>query len=145
MLNQQAAQTDPLMTVLSLSAQRVMSVCHRSCGHRSCVEPAGGPDRSTDDCTILVRREGHVRLSPLVCSPLVCSAWALMLAIAICCNVLIGYCIRRTGAEGVVFLVLTLVVAISFFLIADIDSPRWGIIRVVPQNLTSLAQSLHPK
>ena len=73
------------------------------------------------------------------------SAWALMLAIAICCNVLIGYCIRRTGAEGVVFLVLTLVVAISFFLIADIDSPRWGIIRVVPQNLTSLAQSLHPK
>ena len=73
------------------------------------------------------------------------SAWTLMLAIAVCCNVLIGYCIRRTGAEGTVFMVLTLVVAISFFLIADIDSPRGGIIRVRPQNLESLAQSLHPQ
>jgi hypothetical protein len=36
-LNQQAAQTDPLMTALSLSAYRVMSVCHRSHGHRSYV------------------------------------------------------------------------------------------------------------
>jgi hypothetical protein len=73
------------------------------------------------------------------------SAWGLMLTIAICCNLLIGYCVRRTGAESLVFLVLTLVVAISFFLIADIDSPRGGIIRVQPQNLVSLAQSLHPQ
>jgi hypothetical protein len=73
------------------------------------------------------------------------SAWALMLMIALCCNLLIGYCIRRTGMEFVVFLVLTLVVSISFFLIADIDSPRGGIIRVEPQNLISLSQSLHPQ
>ncbi len=73
------------------------------------------------------------------------SAWTLMLAIAVCCNVLIGYCVRRTGAEVVVFLVMTLVVAISFFLIADIDSPRGGIIRVRPQNLESLAQSFPPR
>jgi hypothetical protein len=73
------------------------------------------------------------------------SAWSLMLAIAVCCNVLIGYCIRRTGAEGTVFMVLTLVVAISFFLIADIDSPRGGIIRVRPQNLESFSQSLPPQ
>ena len=33
----------------------------------------------------------------------------------------------------------------SFFFIADIDSPRYGVIRVVPQNLNSLAQSLAPK
>jgi hypothetical protein len=65
--------------------------------------------------------------------------------IGICCNLLIGYCIRRTGMEFIVFLVLTLVVSISFFLIADIDSPRGGIIRVEPQNLVSLAQSLHPQ
>jgi len=37
------------------------------------------------------------------------------------------------------------VVSISFFLIADIDSPRGGIIRVQPQNLQSLSQSLHPQ
>ena len=73
------------------------------------------------------------------------SAWFLMLMIAFCCNLLIGYCIRRTGMEHVVFLVLTLVVSISFFLIADIDSPRGGIIRVEPQNLESLSQSLHPQ
>jgi hypothetical protein len=70
------------------------------------------------------------------------SAWALMVMIALCCNLLIGYCIRRTDAESIVFLVLTLVVSMSFFLIADIDSPRGGIIRVQPQNLVSLSQSL---
>ena len=73
------------------------------------------------------------------------SAWGLMFMIGICCNLLIGYCIRRTGMEFIVFLVLTLVVSISFFLIADIDSPRGGIIRVQPQNLVSLSQSLHPQ
>jgi hypothetical protein len=73
------------------------------------------------------------------------SAWFLMFMIGICCNLLIGYCVRRTGMEATVFLVLTLVVSMSFFLIADIDSPRGGIIRVQPQNLVSLSQSLHPQ
>ena len=73
------------------------------------------------------------------------SAWILMVAIAVCCNLLIGYSVRRTGAESVVFTALTLVVSISFFLIADIDSPRGGLIRVRPQNLVSLSQSLHPQ
>jgi hypothetical protein len=73
------------------------------------------------------------------------SAWALMFLIGVCCNLLIGFCIRRTGMEFVVFLVMTLVVSMSFFLIADIDSPRRGVIRVMPQNLSSLAQSLPPQ
>jgi hypothetical protein len=30
-------------------------------------------------------------------------------------------------------------VAVSFFLIADMDSPRSGVIRVAPQNLISLS------
>jgi hypothetical protein len=42
-------------------------------------------------------------------------------------------------------LVLPLVVSISFFLIADIDSPRGGVIRVEPKNLVALAQSLRPR
>jgi len=45
--------------------------------------------------------------------------------------------------EGILMLVLPIVVSISFFLIADIDSPRVGVIRVQPQNLVSVAQSLH--
>jgi len=72
------------------------------------------------------------------------SAWALMITIAICCNLLIGYSIPRTREESVVFLVMTVVVSISFFLIADIDSPRAGVIRVQPQNLVSLSQSFRP-
>lgn len=68
------------------------------------------------------------------------AAWALMVAIAVCCNFLIGYGAHRT--EWMLFVVLPLAVAISFFLIAYIDSPRGGVIHVVPQNLASLAQSL---
>jgi hypothetical protein len=33
-------------------------------------------------------------------------------------------------------------VSVAFFLIADIDSPRRGVILVNPQNLLSLAESL---
>ena len=71
------------------------------------------------------------------------SAWGLMIAIAICSSLLLGYSIRRPESDSVLLLVLPLVVSISFFLIADIDSPRRGIIRVIPQNLVSLSQSLH--
>ena len=69
-------------------------------------------------------------------------AWGMMVAIAVCCNLLVGYGARQAKAQGILMLVLPLVVSISFFLIADIDSPRGGVIRVRPQNLLSFAQSL---
>jgi hypothetical protein len=69
-------------------------------------------------------------------------AWGLMAVIAICCNLLVGYSSYRPEAESVLMLVIPIVVSISFFLIADIDSPRIGVIRVQPQNLVSVAQSL---
>jgi hypothetical protein len=72
------------------------------------------------------------------------AAWALMAAIGVCCNLLIGYGSRRIEARPILFIVTPLVVSISFFLIADIDSPRGGVIRVAPQNLMSLVQSLPP-
>lgn len=68
-------------------------------------------------------------------------AWILMILIAIICNVMIGYGSSRPGAKGALFLVIPLAVSISLFLIADIDSPRHGIIRVQPANLTSLSHS----
>jgi hypothetical protein len=69
------------------------------------------------------------------------AAWGLMAAIAMFCNLLIGYGAHRRGI--ILFLVLPLALSISFFLISDIDSPRGGVIRVSPQNLESLAQSLN--
>ena len=69
-------------------------------------------------------------------------AWGLMTVIAICCNLLVGYGARHPEAEGFLMLILPIVVSVSFFLIADIDSPSGGVILVQPQNLVSLAQSL---
>jgi hypothetical protein len=69
-------------------------------------------------------------------------AWFLMVAIAICSNILIGYGTRSRETRALMFLVFPLVVSISFLLIADIDSARGGMIRVHPQNLESLSRSL---
>jgi hypothetical protein len=67
-------------------------------------------------------------------------AWCLMIGIAVFCNVLLGFGTREFNARFLI--VLPLMVAVSFFLIADIDSPRGGVIRVSPQNLVSLRTSL---
>jgi hypothetical protein len=55
---------------------------------------------------------------------------------------LLGYGSRNVKSERLLLMVLPLIVALSFLLIADIDSPRSGIIRVKPQNLLALAESL---
>ena len=68
------------------------------------------------------------------------AAWGLLIALAVFSNILIGYGARNGNV--VFFLILPLAVAISFLLIADIDSPRSGLIRIVPQNLITLSQSL---
>ena len=70
------------------------------------------------------------------------AAWILMLTIAICGNALVGYGNRRIHASATLLLVLPLLIATAFLLIADLDSPRGGVIRVVPQNLLHLAGSL---
>lgn len=70
------------------------------------------------------------------------AAWILMGAIAVSANFLTGYAMRRQTAGGLLLVILPLIVSISFFLIADIDSPRGGAIRVQPQNLVSLSESL---
>lgn len=69
------------------------------------------------------------------------AAWGLLVTIGVLCNLLIGYCSRR--GRFTLTLILPLAVSVSFFLIADIDSPSRGLIRVYPQNLLSLARSLN--
>jgi hypothetical protein len=70
------------------------------------------------------------------------AAWILMITIAVCCNALVGYGARNAGLKSGLLVVLPLVIAVAFFLISDIDSPRTGFIHVVPQNLVSLQKSL---
>jgi hypothetical protein len=62
------------------------------------------------------------------------TAWALIGLIAVACNLLMGYGEHRTTGF---LLVLPLIIPTSLFLIADIDSPRTGIILVQPLNLIS--------
>jgi len=68
------------------------------------------------------------------------AAWGLMTAIAISCNLLLGYGAHERDWRTL--LIVPIVVSIAFFLISDLDSPRGGAIRVVPQNLVSLSESL---
>lgn len=69
------------------------------------------------------------------------TAWVMLWVIAICCNLLLGFYVRPEKNHWVRLTVMPVVVAVSFMLIADIESPRGGVIRVRPQNLISLQQS----
>jgi hypothetical protein len=82
--------------------------------------------------------EGNTTASWLNRLPL--AAWALMTAIAICSNLLLGYVSHRSSA--LLILVLPLATSIAFFLIAEIDSPRGGLISVLPDNLRRVAQAM---
>jgi len=73
------------------------------------------------------------------------AGWLLMAAIAIWTNVLVGYgTVGAWGGRGML-LFLPFAIAIAFALIADIDAPRGGGIRVAPLNLLTLSRSLGPQ
>ena len=69
------------------------------------------------------------------------AAWFLMFGISLFCNALVGFGAPRVDSK--LFMVLPLVVAISFAFIADIDSPRGGFIHIRPQNLESARAGLN--
>jgi hypothetical protein len=70
------------------------------------------------------------------------AAWTLMILIAVLCNLMLGYAVRHLKSSFGLLSVLPVVVAIAFYLIADIDSPRAGFIHIKPQNLLALSDSL---
>jgi uncharacterized membrane protein len=70
------------------------------------------------------------------------SAWILLVGMAACCNLLVGYGAQSAKPSASVLFVLPVVVAIALFLIADIDSPRNGFIHVVARNLVTLSGEL---
>jgi hypothetical protein len=69
------------------------------------------------------------------------SAWSLLFLIAIMSTSLVGY--GATAKWGPLSIVLSLAIGISFFLIADIDTPRGGVIHVRAVNLEALNRSLN--
>ena len=89
----------------------------------------------------VLNRQGYTQAARLNRIPV--SAWALMFVIALLANFLIGFTGKKAGNTRL--LIVPLAVSISFLLIADIDSPQGGIIRIQPQNLQILADSLRPK
>ena len=70
------------------------------------------------------------------------AAWLLMVAIAVSSCLLAGYGVRSLRSERLILMVLPLVISLSLFLIAEIDSPRTGFIRVAPQNLLSIVDQI---
>jgi hypothetical protein len=89
----------------------------------------------------VINRQGYTQAARWKRIPL--PAWGLMLTIALFCSFLIGYGEKKPHLYTL--LVIPLAIAISFLLIADIDSPQGGLIRISPQNLIFLADSLKPK
>lgn len=68
------------------------------------------------------------------------AAWWTMILLSVGCSMLIGFGARLKRPRLLVFPFL---VSIALFFIADIDSPRRGLIRVPPIDLVVLSQSLH--
>jgi len=69
-------------------------------------------------------------------------AWVLMVLIAMLGNVMVGVTFGRAQGRGALLIILPILVSIAFFLIADIESPRSGLIHVAPQNLLALLASM---
>lgn len=69
------------------------------------------------------------------------AAWGLLGLTALVVNLLLGY--RERRRDILVLTILPVVIATAFFLIADIESPGGGVIRVAPVNLVSLADAMH--
>jgi hypothetical protein len=69
-------------------------------------------------------------------------AWALLCTIAIVATLMIGYRFHPRHQKRKLMLILPSLIAVSMFLIADIDCPLGGVIRVIPQNLIALEAAL---
>jgi hypothetical protein len=69
-------------------------------------------------------------------------AWVLMIVMAMLGNMMVGYAFGKGHAGRLLLLILPVLLSIAFLLIADIDSPRSGVIHVAPQNLLALLATM---
>jgi len=68
------------------------------------------------------------------------AVWTFLGTISVFCNFLIGY--SAHGRSVLLFLILPIAISVTLFLMADVDTPSGGVIRLHPQNLVSLVESL---
>jgi len=68
--------------------------------------------------------------------------WVLMLAVALFANALVGFGAPKAMSRITILTIMPVIISIAFLLIADIDSPRSGMVRVEPHNLLDLAHSI---
>lgn len=70
-------------------------------------------------------------------------AWFLLVLLALLSNMMITYSAKSLRNARWLLLILPLVVSVSFMMIADIDSPRAGLVQVTSPNLRILLDSMH--
>ncbi|WP_336332611.1 hypothetical protein [Pseudomonas putida] len=70
------------------------------------------------------------------------AAWLLLGVVAVCCNMMVGYNAQGLRRRAGLLLILPVVISMSFMMIADIDVPGRGIIRVKPVNLEYLYSTI---
>ncbi len=62
-------------------------------------------------------------------------AWALVLMFALCCNFLIGYNLHGLRGNNLLIMTFPVLIALSFFMIHQLDTPGGSFIEVRPDNL----------
>lgn len=120
-----------LSTGLWLSATRV----RRRCGHQKFGELGIDPRADGRSCCIpaaaalvlagmndVLNSQGYTQAAWRNRIPT--SAWVLMFVMAMASCVLVGYGARSARKASLLLMVLPLVISLSLYLIADIDSPR---------------------
>lgn len=70
-------------------------------------------------------------------------AWVLLWTIAIVATIMVGFRFHPNTSKRMLMMILPSLIAVSMFLIADIDCPLGGVIRVSPQNLLALEASFN--
>jgi len=69
-------------------------------------------------------------------------AWVLLYVLGAIAAAMIGYRFQFERRQYLLMLILPAIMATAFFLIADIDCPAGGVIRILPENLLALMPSL---
>lgn len=71
--------------------------------------------------------------------------WGLIIFFALVANFLIGYSARNIKSGNLLILILPFLMALSLFIISEIDIPGKGVIHVTPDNLITLKKILTVK